>query len=271
MKPTQTLARMALCACLVAGASSRLAHGQAPPDARPTTADGARAAELRRRGNEAMEARRYADALALYAQAYSTSKDPALLYNQGRALEALGQFPEALTQLERFDAEGPADLKARVPGLQQMMAEIRSHVTIVDVKSNVPGAQIQAQSKVMGTMPLAGPLKLGAGRTTFEITADGYEPFHRELDLAGGATVTIEANLLPKATKLSPPKETGRDAPIASSPAEGKAMTSQWWFWTGAGVIVAGGAALAAALLIDRPADRGDIPPGQVPVSLIRF
>ena len=268
--PTRTALRIALFACLMSTTSIRGALGQAASEtARPAAGDAGQTADLRQRGNEAMEERRYGDALSLYSQAYSMSKDPALLYNQGRALEALGRFPEALVQLEMFDAEAPAELKRRVPGLHKMIVAVRSHVAIVEVKSNVTGGQIYAQGKPMGTTPLAAPLKLAAGKTTFEIVAEGYEPYRRELDLVGGVAVDIEATLLAK--PAAPTIDTSRVEPVAPAPAERKAITSQWWFWTGAGVLVAGGAALAAALLIERPADRGDIQPGRVPVSLFHF
>ena len=45
-------------------------------------------------------------------------------------------------------------------------------------------------------------------------------------------------------------------------------LTQKWWFWTGVGVVVAGGVALTAALLIDRHADPGTLPPGQVSAPL---
>ena len=41
-----------------------------------------------------MDQDRYADALVLYQRAYELSNDPALLYNQGRAFEALGDYPD---------------------------------------------------------------------------------------------------------------------------------------------------------------------------------
>ena len=57
---------------------------------------------------------RYADALGAYAEAYALTRDPALLYNQGRAHQALGNFPEALASFERFAVEASPDLRARV-------------------------------------------------------------------------------------------------------------------------------------------------------------
>jgi hypothetical protein len=48
-------------------------------------------------------------------------------------------------------------------------------------------------------------------------------------------------------------------------------LTSRWWFWTGVGVVVVGGAVLTAALLTERDADEGNIPPGKVSGPLLRF
>ena len=45
-------------------------------------------------------------------------------------------------------------------------------------------------------------------------------------------------------------------------------LTHKWWFWVGVGVVVAGGVALTAALLTDRHADSGTLPPGQIAAPL---
>src|SRR4051794_30216139 len=58
----------------------------------------ARVAEIKKRGDTAMDSGRPADALAAYVEAYSLVKEPALLYNKGRALQALGEYPQALEE-----------------------------------------------------------------------------------------------------------------------------------------------------------------------------
>jgi len=71
--------------------------------------------KLKAQADEAMDNLRYADALDGYQKAYATSHDPRFLYNMGRALGALTQYPEAVEKLERFKLDAPPDLRARVP------------------------------------------------------------------------------------------------------------------------------------------------------------
>jgi hypothetical protein len=45
-----------------------------------------------------------------------------------------------------------------------------------------------------------GPLSTNAGRVTLEVIAEGYRPYKRELDLAGGRETVIDVTLLSKGT-----------------------------------------------------------------------
>src|SRR5690349_16846814 len=89
----------------------------------------ARAAARKKAGDAAMEALQYADALAAYSDAHAITRDPALLYNMGRALQALNRFPEALDKLDAFELAASPELKARVPRLPKLIAEIRQRVS----------------------------------------------------------------------------------------------------------------------------------------------
>src|SRR5262245_54674118 len=114
------LAAVALCFAARIG----LARAQPVSDSQRDIA----AETLRARGNESMDAQRYEKAVDLYARAYAISKDPALLYNQGRAMHLLGRYASALDHLERFAAEAPDQVKERVPGLAHMIAELKAKV-----------------------------------------------------------------------------------------------------------------------------------------------
>lgn len=178
----------ALCAAVVSAAPA--ARADEPP----------RAAELKKRGDEAMDALKYADALALYEQAYAATKDPAILYNMGRAHEALTQYPKALEDLTAFERQAPPALRARVPGLARRIADVRAHVSVLVVRVSVEGARVVLNKKEIGITPLPGPVKTNAGHAVLEIAAEGYRPFQRELDLEGGRETTIDATLLAKST-----------------------------------------------------------------------
>ncbi|NVL67862.1 tetratricopeptide repeat protein, partial [Escherichia coli] len=85
-----------------------------------------------------MDQDRYADAVILYQRAYELSSDPALLYNQGRAFEALGDYPTALEKLESFERDAPPAVRARVPGLHELIVDLRGRIATIVVRTNAP-------------------------------------------------------------------------------------------------------------------------------------
>jgi len=279
----------------------------------------AQASALKTQADEAMQRIEYERALDLYDKAYALDPSPALLYNRGRAYEALARYPEALDQLEEFERTAPDELKAKVRRLDELLGRVRAKVSQLEIACNVPGARVLLRAKVAGTTPLDKPLRVNAGKAVVEVSADGYHPFRRTLTLAGGAKQTLDVKLVTKAsggllivgspvagatvfvdgkrlgavpvqTVLPPGKHRvvvrhaeyddadtrvemvagGRNeinVPLDRPPA----LTSRWWFWTGVGVAAVGGGVLVYALLTERDADKGDMPPGQVAGPLVRF
>src|SRR4051812_42541264 len=84
------------------------------------TAHADSAEEEGQKGDAAMVALRYQEALDNYRKAYELTKSPALLYNMGRAYEGLAEFPKALDALEEFSDKAPRELLARVPKLDEL-------------------------------------------------------------------------------------------------------------------------------------------------------
>jgi hypothetical protein len=156
----------------------------------------ATAADLKQRGIAAMDALRYDEAIDDFTRAYALSGDASLLYDRGRARQARSEFPEALQDIQRFAREASPELKSRVPKLDELLAELRSHVGILTLTSNVTGARVLVRSKEVGTTPLAGPLTLSTGPATVQVVADGYQEWHRDLVLVAGTPVTLDAELL---------------------------------------------------------------------------
>jgi tetratricopeptide (TPR) repeat protein len=179
--------------------SQGVAHAQADgkTPAPKAKADAERATELKGQADAAMLDLRYDEALSLYQQAYALNANPALLYNQGRAHQARGSFPLALAMLERFEREAPADLKARVPKLAELIAEVRAKVSHLTVKGNVAGAQLFVRNLPVGVLPLSAPLSLNAGPATIRLSAKGYRPLEKKVVLPGGDRLSLELALLP--------------------------------------------------------------------------
>ncbi len=168
---------------------------QTPPAPEPAQ----RAADLKRQGDELFDAGKHAEAYGIYSQAYAITADPALLYNEGRALQAMGEYPEALAKFEEFARAAPPELRARVPGLDDLVADLRARVSTLVVRCNVEGARVLVRDRHVGnTTRGATQLSVRAGPATVEILADGYEPFRRDVELPGRGSAEIAATLVEK-------------------------------------------------------------------------
>jgi len=192
--------------------------------AEPTPAKTSKAAEatkLKKDADALMDADRYVEALALYVKAYELTTDPALLYNQGRALEAMGEYGDALEKLERFDRDASPTLRAKVPGLRDLITDLRGRVATLVVTSNVAGARLLVREKAVGNVQKDTKLRIRAGAAVVEVLAEGYVPFRKELDLAPGSTTRVEAVL---ALKKTDALLLVRSRPSADITMDGKAM-----------------------------------------------
>jgi hypothetical protein len=190
----QLMGRVGILLCVVAWLPCM---GDAPAYAQaPAQSDAARERALKTLGDAAMDALRYDDALRAYRDAYAILKNPALLYNQSRALEAHGEYADALTYLEQFEAAAPAALKARVPGLQDLDAILRSHVTMLTVHTNVAGASIVLRGASLGRSPMPDGVRASYAHATLLVAADKYVSQSRELELPGGGALTVDVELV---------------------------------------------------------------------------
>lgn len=153
-------------------------------------------AALRERGNAAMRSGRPADALDAYERIYAATHDPAMLYNMARAHQALTSYAEASDLLVRFKAEAPPETLAKVSGLDRLVAELAARIHTLTLRCSVEGAEVRVGGKIVGTTPLAKPLRVNAGRTDLDVRAEGHAPFTRSLELAGGASSEIDVDLV---------------------------------------------------------------------------
>jgi tetratricopeptide (TPR) repeat protein len=160
----------------------------------PAPSDVERVKQLRDLGEEAMINLRPDKALEYYDEAYRIIADPALLYNRSRAYQGMSRFPEALEMIERFEREASPELKARVPRLDALIEELRSKVARLTVRSNVRGARVLLNGKLVGTTPLT-QVAVNAGPAEIEVNQEGYRPAKKKLDLPGNEITATELPL----------------------------------------------------------------------------
>jgi hypothetical protein len=151
-------------------------------------------------GNDAMLGMRYSDALAAYEQAAKLAPDDVGLdYSIARAHQLLGDYPLALTALERFDQRASPATKAKVGKLDELYAQIRPRVSTLDLRCAVAGARVIVRDRVLGVTPLPST-RLAAGAATLQVELDGFFTETRDVVLPGGSSLALEIELHAKTT-----------------------------------------------------------------------
>jgi hypothetical protein len=158
------------------------------------------AVALRDRGNAAMLAMRYSDALDLYRRAAALAPGQVgLHYSLARAYQFLGDYPEALAELEIFAKNASTDDLAKLGRLEVLFAEIRPRVSTLLLQCSVKGARVILRDRVVGTTPVAATV-VPAGAATVEIELDGFFTERRDVVLPGGGSLELDVELHRKST-----------------------------------------------------------------------
>lgn len=146
------------------------------------------------RGDAAMEAGRAAEALDAYERAAKLSPQPALDYNRGRAMLALGDFAGALDAFETFTKNASPELRDKTSRLPEIMAELSGKVAYVRVTcarcTDSSELRLRGRALVRG-----GELRTNPGQAELTVSTRGFLPYRRLLELTPGGHVTFEAEL----------------------------------------------------------------------------
>ncbi len=145
-------------------------------------------AKLKDRGDAQMHDLHFREALEQYDAAMKLGGGAAIQYNRARALQGLGENPRALDALEEFVRTASPELRARVPQLDELIADLRGHVAWIVIASNVEHATVRIGHDVVGTTPINVPIRVSIGHVVIEASAPGWRTATRELTLASGET-----------------------------------------------------------------------------------
>ena len=99
----------------------------------------------------------------------------------------------------------------------------------LDISSNIPGAIVTVNGHDFGPVPV--DLKRPAGTYKVVVKKDGYEPYEAKITVQAGEQSNLRGRLVPEKVPI----------------------TKRWWFWTAAGVVLAGGALTTYALTRPSP------------------
>jgi hypothetical protein len=112
-------------------------------------------------------------------------------------LDRLGRYDEALELYEEviasFAAAFTDEERTSVP---QAMSTLRTRVGSLLVSANVDGTVV-IDGRARGKLPLASAIRLLPGRHQVRVLRDEYVTFQRDIDVAVGAAVSLDARLEP--------------------------------------------------------------------------
>jgi hypothetical protein len=169
-----------------------------------------RVEDLKKRGNQAMLDLNYSDALEAYMAAIAIAPDDATLYyNLGRAHQAREDYPAALDALDHFERKATPEVKARVPKLEQLIADVRSRVGTLTVicSAEVTDATVSIGDKttIKGCATTPKTVRVGLPSRTavvdVRLSAERYQSQSIRVAVEGGGPpVTVSLSVLAKAS-----------------------------------------------------------------------
>lgn len=202
------------------------------------------------RGLAEARADRFAAAASAFEESYRLRSAPVVLYNLAGAYARMGNDRRAIETYERYLTEGGTALPDdRVRLVRESIERLRRELATVPMRVDPPDAVVEVDGRVERLQ--GGALVLDPGMHVCTLSAPGRVSVRRDLRLSSGANSPLEVRLdaLPPQATPSPvvvrvetprPVVTPHPAPVQAPAAASRGITSQWWFWTGIGVVLAG-------------------------------
>ena len=180
------------------------------------------ARELFQSGVERYEAGKYTEALADFERAFALKPHPLVQVNIANCYDKLNQPADALSHFEAFLAstegtpEQRDEVRAAVARLSQAAGKLTIHAT-------PPGA-----AGVIDHQRTAQPLQwVSVGRHRIDVSAEGYEPAVRVVDVHPGETVDVQVELAPSQGPAPTPPVAGTAAQPLVTPSQAASSVAQ--------------------------------------------
>ena len=208
------------------------------------------------RGNELAGNGAYEAALAEFRQAYETSPHFAVLYNVGLCHVALGRPVEAIEVFRKYLAEGRSEVPAaRRDEIEAKIATLESRLAELTITADRPGARVLVDGRDIGQTPLAGPVRLGAGKHDVSASIEGAPTASRTVELRETERRTVDFTFalpstgptpgsapIPVPSAKAPPFLDPSPPPKRADASESGPYRTLGYALAGAGAVVGGGA-----------------------------
>ncbi len=159
-----------------------------PPPPPPTTGPAAEADALIEEGLRLRTAGRDDDALVQFQRAYERSPSPRALAQTALAEQAIGRWAEADEHLtEALTRTSDPFIQRNRAALEQAHAIVRTHVGQLEVRGNVPEAELFVGTRSLGTVAVPRARSVPVGSVTFVVRAAGYAPVTRTVNVVSVA------------------------------------------------------------------------------------
>lgn len=197
----------------------------------------------------------YVEARAAFQRAHG-------IYPNARTLRGLGMVEFELKHYKQSVAYLEQALDSRVRPLQgelrkttrALLERARGYLVTLRLSLDPQDARVLLDGAPL-QLDDSGAATVQVGDHTLDVQAEGHVAVRRRISVAGGQDQRLRIQLMP----LADPASSSAEAPPTSVPTDtardGGAFYEQWWFWTLAGVVVAG-AATTGVILTTRGDER---------------
>lgn len=221
-----------------------------------TKAQKAKASQAYHKALEAIEEKKYEDALVLLDESFNTVASPNSLLLKARALTQLGRNVEAYRQLETAVALAEDLAKADEKYAQtaesgrKELAEVSKKLALVTVK---PAASVELGDKAVDANAWNHPQPYEPGKLKVTVKHEGGQAATQQLDLSAGESVEV-STAPPPPDSVSRHEAPAPAAAVASAPAADDVVSKRTLAYvSGAIGVVGAGTFVAFTLLSDNP------------------
>jgi hypothetical protein len=175
-------------------------------------------------GEKKFKANDFAGALSDFEAANTAKASPEADRFIGLSHDNLGHFPEAVAAYERFLANVPPKMKEQGDEARKRVEAIKTMPGKVHVEAGAaPGAQVTVDAAASAgappnAHPLPADLDLPAGHHTLRITAEGYTPSDKEIDVTYASKQDVRIELVKSEPPPPPPPPVVAEAPTPAPP-----------------------------------------------------